>query len=88
MQTDKKPSELSTQLFDMTKSFSNMSVSGQLYGRLNMIKDMQLYLVKEEMKVKKEIDENDRNIFISTDWTPSNYTWSSNIFLSGWELVA
>jgi len=62
MQTDKKPSELSTQLFDMTKSFSNMSVSGQLYGRLNMIKDMQLYLVKEEVKVKKEIDENDRNI--------------------------
>jgi len=62
MQTDKKPSELSTQLFDMTKSFSNMSVSGQLYGRLNMIKDMQLYLVKEEMKVKKEIDGNDRNI--------------------------
>ena len=62
MQTDKKPCELSTQLFDMTKSFSNMSVSGQLYGRLNMIKDMQLYLVKEEVKVKKEIDENDRNI--------------------------
>ena len=62
MQTNKKPSELSTQLFDMTKSFSNMSVSGQLYGRLNMIKDMQLYLVKEEVKVKKEIDENDRNI--------------------------
>ena len=59
MQTDKKPSDLSTQLFDMTKSFSNMSISGQLYGRLNMIKDMQLYLVKEEIKVKKEIDEND-----------------------------
>ena len=62
MQTDKKPSELSTQLFDMTKSFSNMSVSGQLYGRLNMIKDMQLYLGKKEVKVKKEIEENDRNI--------------------------
>jgi hypothetical protein len=62
MRADKKPSELSTQLFDMTKSFSNMSVSGQLYGRLNMIKDMQLYLVKEEIKVKKEIDGNDRNI--------------------------
>ena len=59
MQTDKKPSELSTQLFDMTKSFSNMSRIGQLYGRLNMIKDMQLYLVKEEVKVKKEIEEND-----------------------------
>ena len=62
MQTDKKPSELSTQLFDMTKSFSNMSRVGNLYGRLNMIKDMQLYLVKEELKVKKEIEENESNV--------------------------
>ena len=61
MQTDKKPSELSTQLFDMSKSFANMSRSGQLYGRLNMIKDMELYLAKEEVKVKKEIEENERN---------------------------
>ena len=59
MQINKKPSALSNELFDLTKSFSNMSRSGQLYGRLNMIKDMQLYLVKEEVKVKKEIDEND-----------------------------
>ena len=57
METDKKPSELSTQLFDMTKSFSNMSRLGQLYGRLNMIKDMELYLAKEEVKVTKEIEE-------------------------------
>ena len=62
MQIDKKPSELSTQLFDMTKSFSNMSVSGQLYGRLNMIKDMQIFLGEQEVKVKKEIEENDRHI--------------------------
>ena len=40
METDKKPSELSTQLFDMTKSFANMSRTGQLYGRLSMIKDI------------------------------------------------
>ena len=46
METDKKPSELSTQLFDMTKSFSNMSRTGSLYGRLNMIKDMQIYLAQ------------------------------------------
>ena len=59
MQTDKKPSDLSNQLFDMTKSFSNMSRSGSLYGRLEMLKDMQLYLVKEEVKVKKEIAEHD-----------------------------
>jgi len=60
MQTDKKPSELSTQLFDMTKSFSDMYLSGQLYGRLNMIKDMQVYLVKEETEVKKQIEESEK----------------------------
>jgi len=59
MQIDKKPSDLSDQLFDMTKSFSNMSRIGSLYGRLNMIKDMQIYLAQEETKVKKEIEEND-----------------------------
>ena len=62
MQTDKKPSALSNELFDITKSFSNMSRSGQLYGRLNMIKDMELYLAKEEVKVKKEIEENESNV--------------------------
>ena len=59
MQIDKKPSDLSNQLFDMTKSFSNMSRIGSLYGRLNMIKDMQIYLAQEEVKVKKELEEND-----------------------------
>ena len=59
MQTDKKPSELSTQLFDMTKSFSNMSRTGQLYGRLNMIMDIKIFLADEEIKVRKEIEEND-----------------------------
>ena len=56
---DKKPSDLSNQLFDMTKSFSNMSRIGSLYGRLNMIKDMQIYLAQEEIKVKKEMEESD-----------------------------
>ena len=60
MQTDKKPSALSNELFDITKSFSNMSRSGQLYGRLNMIKDMQVYLVKEETEVKKQIEESEK----------------------------
>jgi len=62
MQTNKKPSELSTQLFDMTKSFSNMSRTGQLYGRLLMIKDMQIFLGEQEVKVKKEIEENESNV--------------------------
>ena len=59
MQIDKKPSDLSDQLFDMTNSFSNMSRIGSLYGRLNMIKDMQIYLAQEEIKVKKEMEESD-----------------------------
>jgi hypothetical protein len=62
MEQNKKPSELSTQLFDMTKSFSTMSRTGSLYGRLLMIKDMQIFLGEQEVKVKKEIEENDRHI--------------------------
>ena len=62
MQVDKKPSELSTQLFDMTKSFSNMSRIGNLYDRLLMIKDMQIFLGEQEVKVKKEIEENESNV--------------------------
>ena len=59
METDKKPSELSTQLFELSKSYSNVSRTATLYSRLNMIKDMQIYLAQEETKVKKEIEEND-----------------------------
>ena len=62
MQINKKPSELSTHLFDMTKSFSNMSRIGNLYGRLLMIKDMQIFLGEQEVKVKKEIEENESNV--------------------------
>ena len=62
MQVNKKPSELSTQLFDLSKSLSNMSRTGQLYGRLLMIKDMQIFLGEQEVKVKKEIEENESNV--------------------------
>ena len=59
MDINKKPSALADTMFDLSKSFSNMSRTGSLYGRLNMIKDMQIYLAQEEIKVKKEIEEND-----------------------------
>jgi hypothetical protein len=59
MDTNKKPSALADTMFDLSKSFSNMSRTGSLYGRLNMIKDMQIFLADEEIKVKKEIEEND-----------------------------
>ena len=62
MQRDKKPSELSNQLFDVAKSYSNMSRSGQLYGRLNMIMDMKLYLADEEVKVRKQKDKQQERV--------------------------
>jgi len=59
MSEEKKPSDLSNQLFDVAKSYSNMSRIGQLYGRLNMIMDMKIFLAKEEGQVRKEIEENE-----------------------------
>ena len=60
MQTNKKPSELSTQLFDVANSYAEMSRSGQLYGRLDMLLDMKLYLAKEEVKIRKQIEESEK----------------------------
>jgi len=62
MQINKKPSAISNELFDVAKSYSNMSRVGQLYGRLLMIKDTQIFLGEEEVKVKKEIEENESNV--------------------------
>ncbi len=62
METNKKPSVLADTMFDLSKSFSNMSRTGQLYGRLLMIKDMQIFLGEQEVKVKKEIEENESNV--------------------------
>ena len=62
MQINKKPSAISNELFDLSKSFSNMSRIGSLYGRLLMIKDMQIFLGEQEVKVKKEIEETESNV--------------------------
>ena len=59
METDKKPSAIADTMFELSKSYSNVSRTATLYSRLNMIKDMQIFLVDEEIKVKKEIEEND-----------------------------
>ena len=39
----------------------NMSRIGQLYGRLNMIMDTKLFLADEEVKVRKQIKENEES---------------------------
>jgi len=52
MQTNKKTSD---QAFDMANTISDVSRTGNLYGRLFAIKDMQMYLLKEENKIKANL---------------------------------
>ena len=56
MQMDKKPH------LDFLQTLSKSSLIANLYGKLFAVKDMQIYLVQEEIKVKKEIEENESNV--------------------------
>ena len=57
MQTNK---QISDEMFDMTKTINNVSRTGSLYGKLFAIKDMQMYLLKEENKIKEQIESEER----------------------------
>ena len=46
--------------FDMANSINNVSRTGMLYGKLFAIKDMQIHLLQEENKIKKEIEREER----------------------------
>ena len=48
------------ELFDMAKSIQNVSRSGNLYGQLFAIKDMQIHLLKEEKKIKEQIEREEK----------------------------
>ena len=61
-QKEEKPSELATHAFDLSKSFSNMSRIGQLYGKLSMLLDMKIWLLTEEEKLRKQIKENEESL--------------------------
>ena len=52
MQTNKKTSD---QAFDMANTINDVSRTGSLYGKLFAIKDMQIYLLKEENKIKANL---------------------------------
>jgi len=58
MQTNK---EISDQMFDSANAIHKVSRSGSLYGKLFAIKDMQIYLLKEENKLKEEIEREEKN---------------------------
>ena len=55
MQTNKKTNPAG-EAFDMANQITKVSRAGSLYGKLFAIKDMQIYLLKEEKKIKDEIE--------------------------------
>ena len=62
METNKKPSALADTMFDLSKSFSNISTSATLHGRFMMLKDMQIFLAEEEVKLEAQIKKAEGNV--------------------------
>ena len=58
MQTNKKT--LADEMFDSAKMINNVSRTGNLYGKLFAIKDMQLHLLKEENNIKEQIEREEK----------------------------
>ena len=54
MQT--KTKTIADEAFEMAKSIQNVSRSGNLYGQLMAINEMQLHLLQEEKKIKEQIE--------------------------------
>ena len=53
MQTNK---QISDQMFDSANAIHKVSRTGNLYGKLFAIKDMQIYLLKQEKLLQDEIE--------------------------------
>jgi hypothetical protein len=62
MQVDKKPSAISDELFDLSKSFSNISTSAQLHGKYMMLKEMQIFLAEKETEINEQIKKAESNV--------------------------
>ena len=62
MDTNKKPSGLADTMFDLSKTISNASTSAQLHGRYMMLKEMQIFLGKEEIKLNEKIKIAESNV--------------------------
>ena len=53
-----KPSKESDSLFEYTKSLTEMSQMGNLYGRLSELKDQKMHIQIRINEVEKQIEEN------------------------------
>ena len=58
MQTNKKT--IADEAFNMANSINNVSRTANLYGKLFAIKDMQIYLLEQEKKIKDEIERKEK----------------------------
>ena len=58
MQTNK---EITKQMFDSVDTIHKVSRTGQLYGKLLAIKDMQIHLLEQEKMLKEEIEREETN---------------------------
>ena len=62
MQINKKPSAISNELFDLSKSFSNISTSAQLHGKYMLLKEMQIFLAEREKEINEQIKKAESNV--------------------------
>ena len=57
MQTNNRQEKMQTkEHIDLANSMTKITRTGHLYGKLFALKDMQIYLLKEEKKIKDEIE--------------------------------
>ena len=59
MQTNKKT--ISDEMFDTANAITNVSRTANLYGKLLAVKDMQIYLLKQEKMLEEEIKKGESN---------------------------
>ena len=70
MQTNKKT--IAEEMFDSANMINNVSRTANLYGKLFALKDMQIYLLKEEKKIKDEIETIEKGQkWVKYEWTPN-----------------
>ena len=62
MDTNKKPSALADTMFDLSKSFSNISTSAQLHGKYMLLKEMQIFLAEREKEICEQITKAESNV--------------------------
>ena len=58
MQTNK---QISDEMFDTVNAINKVSRTGNLYGKLFALKDMQIYLQEQVNKIEEEIKKGESN---------------------------